>query len=287
MNIRLHNVISQLHGVSGLRVIEAILQGERDPARLAALCDVQILKRKRREVLASLEGTWDEHHLFGLRQALEGYRFYQAQMAGCDGEIEKLLHDLNEGKPPAVKQGNGVVRHNAPQIADLHGELIKLCDGRDATVLPGISPLNLMKLVGELGTDLKAWPTEKHFTAWLGLAPTRHESGKRRKRVRRRKTMAGQIFKEAVLSIAASRHLALGAFYRRLKGRKGPAVANTATARKIAVMYYRAMTQGLEFVEEGVQKYEERHREQNLRRIHKMARQLGFVLVENVPNTAI
>jgi hypothetical protein len=282
MNVRLHNVISQLHGVSGLRVIDAILQGERDPHRLVTLCDVQIQKSKRAEVVASLEGNWQEHHLFGLRQALEGYRFFQEQMVVCDKEIERLLQEWNDGKPPAPKKTNKVVRHNPPQITDLHGEMVTLCDGRDATVLPGISPLGLLKLVAELGTDLSAWPTEKHFTSWLGLSPTRHESGKRRRRVKRRKTLAGQIFKEAVLGVVKSKDMALGAFYRRLKATKGPAVANTATARKLAEMYYRLMTKGLEYVEEGVERYEAHYRDQTLQRFRKMAKKLGYTVTENV-----
>jgi transposase len=290
MNLRLHHVISQIHGVSGLRVIEAILAGERDAARLAGLCDAQILKRKRSQVIAGLEGTWDEHHLFGLRQALQGYRFCQSQMAACDREIERLLEKLNEGQPPGEecqKKGSDVMRHNAPKIADLHGQLVRLCGGCDATVLPGISAANLLKLVAELGTDLSAWRSEKHFTSWLGLAPTRHESGKRRKRVKRRKTKAGQIFKEAAMAVASSKHQALGAFYRRIKGRKGPAVANTATARKIAELYYRAMTKGLEYVEEGVVQYEQRYRDQSIRRVHHMARKLGLTIVENAPAETI
>jgi transposase len=279
MNIRLHNVISRIQGVSGLRVIEAILAGERDPVKLTSLCDVQILKHKRAEVEASLEGTWEEQHLFALGRALAGYRFFQEQMVSCDRGIERLLHELNEGKPPAQKKGHSVLRHNAPEIDDLHGELVKLCNGCDATVLPGIGPLGLMKLVGEVGTDLSAWPTEKHFTSWLGLAPGNHASGKRRKRVKRRKTRAGQIFKEAVPSLARSKHLALGAYYRRMKASKGAAVANTATARKLAEMFYRAMTKGLDYVEEGVRKYDERYREQAIRRMQKTARALGYATV--------
>ena len=286
-NVRLHNVISQIDGVSGLRVIEAILGGERSPLKLAAKCDVQILKRKEKDVIASLEGTWEEHHLFALRQALEGYRFYEAQMVSCDREIARLLKDMNNGKPPGEKKGTSKVRHNAPQIDDLHGELVTLCDGRDMTVLPGISPLGMLKLIGELGTDLSAWPSVKHFTSWLGLAPGNHSSGKSRRRVRRRKTKAGQLFKEAVMSIARSKRLALGAFYRRIKAKKGAAVANTATARKLAEMYYRAMTQGLEYVEEGVEKYNNQYREQRLRWLRKSALAMGLDLVQISPDALI
>ena len=287
LNVRLHNVISQIDGVSGLRVIEAILGGERNPLKLAAKCDAQILKRKEKDVIASLEGTWEEHHLFALRQALEGYRFCETQMASCDREIARLLTDMNNGKPPAEKKGTSKVRHNAPQIDDLHGELVTLCDGRDMTVLPGISPLGMLKLIGELGTDLSAWPSVKHFTSWLGLAPGNHSSGKSRRRVRRRKTKAGQLFKEAVMSIARSKHLALGAFYRRIKAKKGAAVANTATARKLAEMYYRAMTQGLEYVEEGVEKYNNQYREHRLRWLRKSALAMGHSLVPNAADDLI
>lgn len=286
MNVRLQYVISQIHGVSGLRVIDAILAGERDPERLVVLCDAQIKRNKWAEVVASLEGTWEPHHLFGLRQAVQGYRFYQQQMRDCDREIEHLLQEWNKGKPPAPKKTDKKVRHNPPLIKDMHQELVTLCTGRDVTVLPGISPLGFLKLIAELGTDLSAWPTVKHFTSWLGLSPTRHESGKQRRRLKRRKTVAGQIFKEAVLGIGTSKDTALGAFYRRLKGSKGVGVANTATARKLAEMYYRLMTEGLEYVEEGVLQYEAQYREKTVKHFHKMARKLGFTVTENaIPTT--
>jgi transposase len=281
MNVRLHHVLSQLHGVSGLRVMDAILAGERDPARLAALCERQILKKKKAEVLASLEGDWQEHHLFALRQALEAYRFYQQQMAACDGQIAALLENLNADQPavlPKPGQKVKVVRHNAPAIADLHGQLLTLCAGRDATLLPGISPLSWMKLLGEVGTDLRAFPSAKHFTSWAGLVPQRHQSGRRKRKVPRPKTKVGQIFREAAMSIAKSKNLALGGFYRRTKGRHGAPVAIVATARKLAELFYRAMTRGLEYVEEGLSKYEANCREQSERHLRKLAARLGFTI---------
>jgi hypothetical protein len=281
MNVRLHHVLSQIHGVSGLRVIEAILAGQRDPAALAALCEKQILKKKKAEVLASLEGDWQEHHLFALGQALEAYRFYQQQMMACDGQIEALLHHLNAAQPnPRPKPGQKVkvVRHNAPAIANLHGQLLTLSQGRDATLLPGISPLGWMKLTGEVGTDLSAFRTEQHFAAWAGLVPQRHQSGRRQRRTPRPKTKVGQIFREAAMSIAKSKNLALGGFYRRIKGRRGAAVAIVATARKLAVLFYRAMTRGLDYVEHGLLQYEAACRAQSERHLHKLAHRLGFRL---------
>ena len=281
MNVRLHVVPSQLHGVSGLRVIKAILAGERQPAALAELCDAQILKHKRAQVLKSLEGHWQEHHLFALRQAVEGYEFCLRQAVACDKQIEALLEAINRDKPPqspAAGRKIKIVRHNAPQIEQLHQHLITLTGGRDATQLPGIAPLGFMKLLAETGPDLSKWKSEKHFTSWAGLAPGSNQSGRRRKRVRRKKTVTGQIFREAVMSIAKSKHLALGAAYRRLKSRKGAPIAVTAIARKLAELYYRLLTRGLDYVEEGIQRYEEKYRQQTLRYLEKTAQAFGFAL---------
>jgi transposase len=284
MNVRLHVVISQIHGVSGMRVVKAILAGERDPRVLCELCDAQILKTKREKVLKSLQGQWQEHHLFALRQALEGYEFCLGQMAACDREIEALLQRMTKDKPPQSPdpgQKVKVVRHNAPDIEHLHRLLITLTGGRDATRLPAISPLGFMKLIAETGTDLSRWQTAKHFTSWLGLAPGSSQSGKRRRRVPRKKTVAGQIFREAVLSLAKSKHLALGAAYRRLRAKKGSAIAIPAIARKLADLYYNLLTKGLDYVEEGVKRYEERYRQQTLRYLQKTAQTFGLNLIPN------
>jgi transposase len=281
MNVRLHHVLSQVHGVSGLRVVEAIVAGERAPGRLAALCDPRVLKRKGAQLIQSLEGDWQPHHLFALRQAVEAYRFYQGQIAACDQEIGALLKELNSGRQrQTAPKGRKVklVRHNAPLIPNLHTELLTLCNGRDATLVPGISPLGWMKLLGEVGTDLSAFASEHHFAAWAGLAPQRHQSGKRFRRLPRKKPVVGQIFREAVLSIARSKYLALGGFYRRIKGRRGAAIATVATARKLAILFYRAMVHGLQYVERGMAKYEADFRAQSERRLRKMAARLGFTL---------
>jgi transposase len=283
MNVRLHTVLSQLHGVSGMRILEAILAGERDPKALAAMCEGQILNRKRAEVEASLEGHWQEPHLFALRQALEAWRFQHAQMAACDARLEAGLQALAATHPPVAavdpKQIKKV-RHNAPQIDGLHGHLHRLSQGHDASLLPGLTPLSWMKLTAELGPDLSAWPSAKAFTAWLGLSPGKHQSGGRSRRVARRKTRAGQIFREAALSITRSKYLALGGCYRRIRGRRGEAVAMLAIARKLAQLYYLAITKGLAYVEQGLEAYEAHCRAQEQHRLRKFAARLGFDLVK-------
>ena len=282
MNVRLHHVLSQLHGVSGLRIIDAIIAGERDARVLAKLCERQVLNKKKAQVVESLEGDWQEHHLFALGQAVQAYRFYQNQIAACDQQIEMQLDTMTASLPvqlPKPGQKIKIVRHNKPMISNLHGQLLTLCGGRDVTLIPGLSPLGWMKLMGEVGTDLSAWKDEHHFSAWAGLAPNLHQSGRRRRRHRSRcKPIVGQIFREAALSIAKSKYLALGGFYRRVKGRRGAAVAVVAVARKLATLFYRAMTYGLEYAERGLAQYEESYRQQRERHLRKLAARLGFTL---------
>jgi len=203
MNIKFHDVIRSLTGGSGLKVVRAILDGQRDPEQWLALCDVQIQKNKAERVRESLRGTWKPEHLFALRQALAGWEFYQAQRQECDRAIEQVLHERNalpsadEPEPPAKPGGV-----NTPKIDGLHRILVELCGGKDATQLPGMADYSLLQVMGEAGTDLTKWPTEKHFTAWLGLAPAARQSGKRRARQARHCNRAGQLFCSMAHSLA-------------------------------------------------------------------------------------
>ena len=281
MNLKIHDVISDLTGVSGLKMVQAIVAGERNPVALLALCDPQIQKNKAGRLRAALEGSWKAEHLFALRQAYELWQSYQQKIAECDQAIEGVLKELagpedpKNPAPPPIKRG-GV---NAPQIAGLHGMLWRLCGGKDPTQLPGIADYVLLQLLSEVGTDLeKNWKTEKHFTAWLGLAPGSRNSGKRRGSQRRSRNRAGRLFCVVARSVGRSVDKALGGFYRRLKGRKGGLVANLALARKLAELFWRLMVHGVSYVEQGLKKYEEKlaHTEQGL--LQKLARKYNLVL---------
>jgi transposase len=173
------------------------------------------------------------------------------------------------------------IRHNPPQIDDLHTKLMKMTAGNDPSRITGLTDKTLLELLAETGTDLQAhWITEKHFSSWAALSPTMHQSGKTNKRRKIKKnSRAGQIFREAALSIAASKHSALSAFYKRMKAKKGFRHALKATARKIAVLYYRIMTKGLAFVEQGIQLYQQKLKDQQLRFLRKKAHSLGLQLV--------
>jgi transposase len=284
MNIKLHDAISSLTGASGLAVIRAILAGERRPAKLAGLCDPQIQKRKRKQVIEALRGQWKAEHLFALRQALSGWEFYQGQIAECDQAIAEVLREINgdaPGDPPAampsVEEKRGGV--NTPAIADLHGMLVRLCGGKDATCLPGVADYTLLQLVSEVGTDLSRWPTEKHFVAWLGLAPGSRQSGKRRGNQRRPVNRAGRLWCVVARSVGRSVDKGLAGFYRRLKGRRGGLIANKALARKLAVMYWRLMVHGTAYVEEGLKKYEEKVIATEQRVLKKLARKYNWTLM--------
>jgi len=292
MNIKLHNVISDLVGVSGLKVVRAILQGERRPDRLLALCDEQIQKKKSAAVQESLRGCWKKEQLFALRQGLELWETYQQKIADCDRELQGLLEQLAGPLPPPEGPGGGEVKlapskapgKNAPAIERFQEMLARLCGGRDATQIPGLSTYLVLQLISEVGTDMSRWPDEKHFASWLGLAGGRKQSGKRRGSVKPHRNRAGRLFCAAARALARSVDKALGGFYRRLRGRVGGLAANVALARKLALLFYRLLRYGAEYVEKGLKQYETKVLETETRLLRKLARKQGYTLIPALPN---
>lgn len=284
MNVKLHDVISSLVGVSGQRVVEGILAGERNPERLLEMCDQSIREKKRSRVIESLRGDWQEQHLFALRQAVESWKHYQRLIAACDQEIGKVLREIS-GPPstPPNKPGRPLRKPgvNAPNIEGLHSLLVRWCGGKDLTALPAHTDYSWLQLLGEVGTDLSPWPTEKHFTAWAGLAPGSHQSGKYRRSTGRKRNRAGRIFCVMARSLARSKHLALGGFYRRMAARRGGLLAIIALARKLAAWFWRLMVHGASYVEQGLAKYEEQVLETKRRALNRLAKQLGHVVIPN------
>lgn len=282
MNIRLPEVLSQTHGASGMAMIKAILDGERDPQKLLQLCTAKLISTKGKDILLALEGNYKEEYLFELQQAYKAYHFYLEQVRECDVQTEKIVAEYNEKAGKDYDDNHPVkrIRHNKPQIKDLHKLLLGI-HGANPTTLPGMTDYSFLRLTAELGNDLKIWPTENHFASWLGLAPGKNQSGKMNKRSKKKSTTrAGQIFKQMAQSLMQSKHPGLGAFCRRLKARRGPSIAIKATARKLALLYYRMMTEGMEFVEQGIKMYEEQLKQQQIKYITKKARELNLQLVE-------
>jgi transposase len=284
MNIRLTEVLDQIHGVSGLTMIEAILKGERDKEKLLKLCHVKIIKNKKDEVLKALNGRYTKQGLFALRQAFESYCFYQDQIEQCDQMIDEVLQKISRGKPDQKTDvRRKPIRHNKPDIDNLGSMMLKIFNGKDATTLSGITDYSWMQLLSETGSDLSRWPTEKHYTSWLGLAPGQHNSGRMKKNRRKSgRPKAGQIFRQIAQSLLTSKRIALGAFGRRLSVRKGSPIAIKSIARKLAVLYWRVMVKGMAYVEEGIKKYEEQLLIQKQRSLNRLAKELKVQISYNV-----
>jgi transposase len=283
MNIRLKEVISQIHGKSGIAIIEAILRGERDRNVLVSLCDTKILNTKKELVYKSLEGKYTETGLFALKQAYEAYTFYNQQIKECDERINILINKMgNSGKGQEGSGSRKDIRHHKPDIENFGPNLLNIIDGNDATLISGITDYTWMQLLSEIGSDLTQWPTEKHFTSWLGLSPGQHNSGKKKGKPRKKgRPAAGQIFRLIAQGLINSKDVALGAFGRRLRARKGPGVAIKAMARKLAEQYYRTQTKGIEFVENGVKKYEEQIQLQKTKALYRLAAELNVPIHNN------
>jgi len=216
-----------------------------------------------------------------LGQAYQAYLFYQDQIEACDKRIELTLEHINQDTdlPPGIEPGKRKpIRHHKPQVTDLDKHLLKVFGGRDATRLPGFTDYNWLQLYTELGSDLSNWPSEKHFTSWLGLSPGQNNSGKRKKSKRKGKPLVGQIFKEIAHGLLNSKYIGWGAFARRIRGRKGAPIAIKATARKLAVQYWRLMVKGSDFVEKGIENYEKQILMQKQRQLNRLALELNLVV---------
>lgn len=280
MNIRLSSVVSDVQGQTSLRIIQAILAGQRNADMLLNLCDSRILKHKKEQMQQCLNGFYKPEQLFALKQNWEQYEFSEKQIADCDKCIDALLQRLTINKPePVLNKNPKRIYHNKPNIENLHKMVQQLYDGKDLTVLPGITSYSLLKFFSVTGNDLKNWQTENHFTAWLGLAPNQYQSGKMKKYRRlKSNTEAGQILKECVQPLLRSKHLALGVFGKRISSRRGPSIAIKAMARKLACWIYRMVNNGLEFVENGIKQYEEKQKKDTMKWLEKKAKELNCTL---------
>ena len=287
MNVQLSNVLSDVSGMSGMKIIGAILEGERDPWKLATLVEPEV-QATPEDIAKSLEGNWREELLFVLRQHVELYRIYQEKITDCDLQLRKHLESLGSkvdlktqpiGRRPKGKRTS----KNAPGF-DLRTELYRIT-GIDWTQINGIDVMTAQAVIAEAGADLSAFPSEKQFASWLGLCPTNEQSGgkilnRRTRKVVNRATVA---FRNAALTLLRSQSY-LGAQYRRLRTRLGAPKAITAMARKLACLFYRLIKHGQPYVDKGTQYYEAKYREQQIRSLVKRAQELGLQLM--IPITA-
>jgi transposase len=281
MNIKLTEVISQIHGASGIRMINAIIEGNHDKQHLLSLCDHGIRKNKSELILKALEGNYNDTYLFMLEENMKAWEYHQKKVQTIDGRIEKLLQELCEGrKVVEVSSKPKSIRHHAPKVADLHQMMVRLY-GVNMSAVSGLNDYTLLRLVGETGVDMDRFPTVKNFTSWCGLTPKNHQTGKVKKRVRGTScNRAGQIFKECAQALLNSKYIAIGSFMRKLKNRKDAAIAIKAGARKIAEAYYNAITKGINYIEQGIKKYEQQIKLREVSILNKLAKKHKMQLVQ-------
>jgi transposase len=284
MNIQLANVLSDISGATGQAIIKAILAGERDPHKLAALRDYRV-KANEEQIARYLQGNWQADLLFVLKQEQEAYEFCQQQMAACDQQLEQYLQqreDQSQGaslpeerRKARLKKKKG----NAPQF-ELRAELFRMT-GTDLTQIDGIDVMTATTILSEAGSDMSKWETEDHFVSWLRLCPDNRISGeriigKRRLPTNNRTTIA---LKMAATSLRTS-NTYLGAQFRRLRTKLGSPIAIKAMAAKLARLVYRMLRYGMKYVDRGVEFYEAQHRRLLIKHLKCNAAKLGFRVVE-------
>lgn len=282
MNVQLHHVLSDITGMTGMAIIEAILKGERSPQKLAEYRNYRC-KNNLTVIQKALEGNYREEHVFALRQAFELYAVYQTKIADCDQEMEALLQqwqpkEATQSAPaPAGKKKK---RQSNEFHFDAHSHLLAIT-GVDLTSIDGIQTVSALKVLSEIGLDMERWKTAKHFASWLGLSPGSKISGGKRLSS---KTKPCANRAASTLRIAASTlhhsHSALGAFFRRLKAHLGAPKAITATAHKLARLVYNLLKHGKDYVDVGQDYYEQQYRGRALKNLARKAKAFGLLLVE-------
>jgi transposase len=277
MNVQLANVISDVAGETGQKILRAIVAGERDGQVLGSMKNARI-RASVDEIAKSLQGNWRAEHLFALKQALAAFDFVGKQLAECDIEIEQQLKTLqvHEGEPAKGKQ-RGRAR-NAPKF-DLRTQLFKMC-GVDLTRIDGIDVTTALAVISETGVDMSRFKTVGHFTSWLGLCPgTKITGGKvMNGRTKRCANHAAQALRLAAAALRASQS-ALGAYFRRMCARMDKPKAIAAAAHKLARLIYTMLTKGEEYTDRGQDYYEERYRERVLKQLSQRAHKMGMKLV--------
>ena len=280
MNIQLHKVISDITGLTGMRIIRAILTGERDLLKLAQMKDPRI-KSTTDTIAKALEGDYRHEHLFTLQQAVELYDIYQQKIEDCDRQIEHHLTqldstvDLESNPMPAPAKRNKKPKGNAPHF-DLRSHLYRV-SGVDFTQINGLDAVSVHTILTEVGLDPTAFPTEKNFCSWLGLSPNNRITGGKIKSSKTKKVVnrAATAFRMAAQSLTRSSS-ALGAYYRRMSARLGAPEAITATAHKLARIFYHIWKNGGIYHDPGSLYYEQKYKQRVINNMIKKAKQLGF-----------
>jgi hypothetical protein len=286
MNVKLTNVISDITGMTGMAIIRDIVAGQRDPLMLAAHRDPRCAKSKA-EIAKSLEGNYKPEHVFELKQAVEAHDFFKQQIKHCDVEVEQRYAafepqvDLAQKPLKPRKRRGKKPQGNEPDF-NLREYLYQWA-GVDLTQIDGVDAVTVQKVLTETGVDMSPWPTVKHFASWLSLCPHNDKTGGK---IIRSKTKKSQNRAAAALRLAARSLLhsesALGAYHRRMRARLGKPEAVTATAHKLARIFYSMLKNQTEYIDLGEEHYQEQARQRAIRSLTRKAEKLGFVVVPAV-----
>jgi transposase len=283
MNLALTQVLSDVTGVSGLAIIGAILQGERDPVKLSQLVDRRV-RATPATLQKALVGDYRPEHLFVLQQAFDLYHTYEEKIQACDQEIVQALAQLPDRvdlkRQPLPKRKEGRQPSQDRMAGQDMREALYRKTAVDLTAIEGIGSLTSLVVFTEVGPDVSRFATEKHFCSWLGLCPDNRISGGKvlRSRTRRVVNRASDALRMAATTLERSQS-ALGGFYRRMKARLGAAEAVTATAHKLARIIYRLIKYGEAYVRQGLQAYEKQFQSRRLQALQRTAKTMGFQLV--------
>lgn len=272
MNIKLHTIISDIDGKTGTLITEAILKGERNPEILADLRDRRI-KASREDIIKSLEGCWTTEHLFELKQCYQLYRTHRQMIQECDKEIEKQLIEQiakkNDGVIPEFPKSRRKTSDKHNTIFNATKYLKELLEV-DVTEIFGIGEISALTIISEVGTDMTKWKNEHCFTSWLGLAPNTKISGGKviSSRIMKKKHHAGQAFRMAANSLWGAKN-PLGEYYRRIKAKAGPGKAVVATARKLAIIYYKMVSNKEGFKPTALIDYQDKYKAQKINQLKR------------------
>jgi transposase len=308
MNVQLRIAVSDITGKTGLGIVQAIIKGDRDPLKLAAFRDPRC-KKDVVEIAKALDGNWREEQVFILRQSYESYEFFHKQIDECEKQIKQIIDTLPplEISPEMESKSNEIATpkdpfdefspknkeyslkkaqrkkkkrsyDRSPYYFDVASSLVNIC-GVDVTKIPGIEGNIAMVILSEIGTDMSKWKNKKYFSSWLSLCPGNKISGGKilSSKTRRSDNRAAQAFRMAANAVRNT-DTAIGAYYRRMRSKFGPAKATTATAHKLAIILYTMLKYKKSYVELGAEYYEKKHKERVLNNLHKKAKAMGFQL---------
>ena len=286
INVKLTEVVSSITGVTGMAIITAILDGERDAeASWPGSATRSAPAPSEQEIALALEGTWRAEHLFALKQAFDLYQYLHAQIDQCDhqiaGELDRLP-DRRGDEPTAPKPRR---RGRKPNDARFDAATkVTRALGVDVTAIEGIDAATALVILAEIGVDVGRFPTEKHFASWLGLCPRTAKSNKTetRRTPRKGKNRVAQALRMSAQAVGRTQ-TALGVFYRRIKSRLGGRGAITATAHKLSRLLYRMLKYGTAYVTQSLAEYEAQVREKLERSLRRKAQALGYELVPRGP----